>query len=214
MSLPSKEAVLSLMKLAESSPEAAHYLQEKFIALLSASKLLPTLPDLVKAVADYVKNVELQATLSANPWAGEPVPSARANRELQAVLAQDAAQANTDEPLRTLVVDVSVTIGAGSDLERKYLSKGAPLDKATQEQMDGFFKAWVAEHEMERKDHVMYKAGEGGPKMSPDELAMMLSHDKNGLANYVGQNSGGRFEVTSLKIKQPTLPEEHAAPAA
>ena len=214
MKLPSKDAVLSLMQLAESSPEAARYLQEKFIALLVASKLLPTLPDLVQAVADYVKNVELQATLSAKPWNGEPVPSAHANRELQSSAAEDAVQVKTGEPLRPLSVDVVIAVDEKSQMEREYSSGGVPLDGVTQEHMDRFFKAWIAEHEMDRQGHVMYKAGEGGLKVSPDELSVILKDDEKGLANYVGQNSRGRYEVTSLKIEQLTSPQEHPAPAA
>lgn len=212
MALPSKEAVLSLMKLAESSPETARYLQKKFIALLVANKLLSTLPDLVQAVADYVKNVELQATLSANPWVGEAVPSARANRELQEVAAQDAVQVKTGEPLTRVDVDVIVELAEDSRWERHYVSGDAPVDAVTQEHMDGFFKAWMAEHDMERQDHVMYKAtDEGSPtqKVPPAELAEKLLNEKEGLAPYVSQKSRGAFEVCLIEIQElPALEKQ------
>lgn len=203
--LPTKEAVLSLMKLAELSPEAAQYLEKKFIQLLDKEK--QALPELRAAVREYVINVEAQAQIAANYWRGEPVLSLEANRELQQIQPQTPeAGVETPAPVQ-IAIDVSIAVDENSRLDRHYAFGGEPLNDDARAHLDAYFKAWMAENDIVRQNSMMYKAAEDEgatlQKVPPDELKAAIEDPDAGLQSFMNANSQGYFHVNSIVVATP-----------
>jgi hypothetical protein len=213
MTLPSKEAVVSVMELAERTPEAAEYVCYRFEAILIAEKALAQFSELMEGMRAYAASVLQQMTFG-NFWKSESIPSIFANREQQQISAATPPKA-ADAPRTTLQVVMRVILGEEGQLERRYASGGKKLDDANRTYMDSMVKGWIAEEKMIRHEHVMYEATDDGQIkkdakgqpicVSQDVLREKLQSQDRGLVAYIERESHkpGRqpCELKRLEVK-------------
>jgi hypothetical protein len=197
--LPTKEATLSLMQLAERTPEAAEYLYNRFKKILNGQ-----LPEVLVAMKSFWESVVNQFTSTANPMAGQSVATPAENLE-RAV----AAPEPNPIPPGAKQISLHIQIGDNSRMERGYLVNNKRLkDPETMGYLDGLMKRWIAKSKLVREGHIMYdvpeRKDEFGKRIpiSPEQLKEKFEHPTEGIKPFIREASGGKCDISALNIER------------
>jgi hypothetical protein len=195
-SLPTKEAVLSLMELTERTPEAAEYFYNRMKIVLNGQ-----LPEVSEAMRTFSENVEKQGTLNSNPMAGDVVLTLSEVREvMEAPITPEVIPADAKQ------IDLDIQIDERSRMERRYTVNNQPVESELGGYLDGLIMRWIAKSKLVRVDHIMYPVSEKKDEfgksipISSEELKEKLEDPTKGVVSFIDKVSFGKCGVSTLKV--------------
>ncbi len=217
MFVPSREAVESLLKLTESCIEGAAYFCKRFQKIVVDQKLMDQYKGFLAALnQNFLATVKEQYSITANPMAGETVPTSRE----AAVNAQRVHMPHTTEGALTF----NIISQPGGKIDRSYQrTDGKAASHESYAYLDFLFQQWMVKNNIERKGDMMYGFDADGGKinLSADDLKKRMADPEKGFGKYVKEETSGRYGIeqvtTSIAVapsKSASEQEEPTAPGA
>lgn len=190
--LPQKQALLDAMSVAETSIEAAKYLEKLFRSILTKANLVEKYADLLKKVEEWAQHVEFKLLSTAQPWFGQPVQPDFLNSKIQ--MAQKAAQ-ELKEMKTALDEDITFHFGISDDSEfrRGYAAGTKSVDAKLVTALDSIYMAWLAENNLGTEKGIVYKTDAKGNfqmngnekiKADPEAVKNLIADPEKGLTKF------------------------------
>lgn len=163
--LPLKDELLTAMKTAETSIEAAEYLHDRFKKILSDAKLLDKSKDMLEKVDEYVKLVRFKLLTNVQPWAAESVETS-SFKNMQGHIAEEVIKKFEGSTLGALKLEIAIDqVDNQTEVLRAYSSDGKGLDPEMVKPMDDLLNAWFAEKNIVNKNGNLYVVNADGKIM-------------------------------------------------
>ena len=215
MSGVTTEVIKQLMTLCSTVGEAAEYLGKKVrqsFEKAGLKNMMGTADTLDKLALDlYDEDAKAQTAA----WGG-----AFKNRQvLREPVNLDALKAYNEEELAKNTVQLMIQIDPETNTwERNYAPEDLNPDVCSG--MDQLLLAWIAENNLSRQEHRMYRIPEGQDeidieKSTPlDEVALKKAFNdpKNGFVNYVHEQTKGQIRINPVQFSgaqlQPTQQQQ------
>jgi hypothetical protein len=218
--VPLKNEIIAAMEVAKTTTDAADYLRDQFIKVLTDAKIVNESKDIIAKVDEFVKYVHYSLASKADAWLGQlGEPSDFKN--MQRNMAENVSTA-LDESIKDhhikMPFKLDIAINDLSQLLRGYSSESKSLDPEVVALLDKLFNAWLAENNIVSKDGVLYQSeangdiktdSRGKPLIANhDHVKSLLMDSKKGLIQYF-QSKG-----IEMEIKQHPYPAQAAAKEA
>ena len=98
--LPSKEALLDAMSVATTSSDAAKYLRDRFVEIITGAKMEEAASELISQIHMFADQVTMQLKASSRSWKGEttsPTTFTNLHHELADAAAETLGKSGSEE---------------------------------------------------------------------------------------------------------------------
>lgn len=223
--VPLKSEIISAMEVAKTTTDAAEYLRDQFIKVLTDAKMVNESEDIIAKVNEFVKYVHYSLASKTDAWLGQLGESSDF-KNMQRNMADNISSA-LDESIKDhdikMPLKLDIAINDLSQLLRGYSSESKSLDPEIVAMLDKLFNAWLAENNIVSKDGVLYQSeangviktdSKGRPLIANhDQVKSLLTDNKKGLIQYF-QTKGVEMEVAQHPYPAQTPAKEVSAEPA